>query len=303
MQGGPHAGTAPPAVRAVTREVATGGACSPAFSEPLIPPDQFPATQRQACLARALEFDVIPRLAAAHRLADHPEACNDARSAPLAGDEVEVFAQLVTAASELRLAALIAELRSRPLSIETILVDLFAPVARRLGEMWTQDECDFTAVTVGLGRLQRMMREFSPAFGAEVGHPPNGRRVLLVRAPGEQHTFGLSMVAEFFRRAGWEVVAGGAGADTDPISAVRREWFDVVGFSVGSEARFDWLPGCISAVRSASCNRGLPILVGGPVFFLKPHLAREVGADASAPDGSEAPAVAESCIAGRVKRY
>jgi MerR family transcriptional regulator, light-induced transcriptional regulator len=261
------------------------------------------AQQRMACLARTLEREVIPRLAAAHRLADHADACNDARSGVIEPAEIEGFTRLVMADAEPALAAAMAALRTRQLGSEAIMIDLFAPVARRLGELWVEDLCDFTAVTVGLGRLQRLMRELSPAFGTEVAHPPSGRRVLLVRAPGEQHTFGLSMVAEFFRRAGWEVVAGGAGADTDPITAVRREWFDVVGFSVGSEARLDWLPGCIAAVRSASCNRGLPILVGGPVFFLKPQLARQVGADASAPDGSEAPAVAEGCIAGRVKRY
>ena len=176
------------------------------------------------------------------------------------------------------------------------------PAARQLGHLWTEDLCFFTDVTIGLGRLQRMMRELSPAFGTEVAHPPNGRRVLLVRAPGEQHSFGLSMVAEFFRRAGWEVAAGGEGADADPITAVRREWFDVVGFSAGSEARLDWLPSCIAAVRRASVHPDIAVLVGGPVFTLRPQLARQLGADATASDGSEAPGLAESLLAGRVKR-
>lgn len=297
MQGGPQPGASPPPFRP--------GDSSSTPSSPirLSAPPAAAAQQRHACLARALERDVIPRLAAAHRLADHPVASNDARSAALEWGAVESFVGAVLTDTEARLLERLAELRARPTSVESLLVDLLAPAARRLGDLWANDDCDFTAVTVGLGRLQRLMRQLSPSFGAEVGHPPNGRRVLLVSAPGEQHTFGISMVAEFFRRAGWEVVTGGAGADTDPITAVRREWFDTVGFSVGSEARLDWLPGCIAALRSASCNRALPILVGGPVFFLKPQLARAVGADATVPDGSEAPAVAESCIAGRLKRY
>lgn len=269
-------------------------------------PGETPATQageRLACLARAIEQEVIPRLAAAHRMGSNAEACNDARAGAMSEGEVEAFTKIVMASDERELSATLATLLARRLSVEAIMIDLLAPAARRMGELWVEDVCDFTAVTIGLGRLQRLMRELSPAFGTDVAHPPNGRRALLVRAPGEHHIFGLSMVAEFFRRAGWEVVAGGAGADTDPITAVRREWFDVVGFSVGSESRLDWLPGCIAAVRSASCNRGLPVLVGGPVFFLKPQLVRQVGADATAMDGSEAPALAESCIAGRVKHY
>ena len=62
---------------------------------------------------------------------------------------------------------------------------------------------------------------------------PTGRRVLLLPGPGEQHTFGLSMVAEFFRRSGWEVVGGTGPESLDPVRAVRDEWFDVVGISVG----------------------------------------------------------------------
>ena len=38
--------------------------------------------------------------------------------------------------------------------------------------------------------------------------PVDGRRILLTAVPGEQHSFGLYMVAEFFRRAGWDVVDG-----------------------------------------------------------------------------------------------
>jgi methanogenic corrinoid protein MtbC1 len=296
MQGGTPAGTAH---AACLEDIPPW----PAAVLPGLFPAPAPRTDdRLACLARTLEREVIPRLAAAHRPGLHPEACNDARASAVTQAEVEVFTARVIAGDESELSAALAALQRRGLSVEAILIDLLAPSARHFGHLWTEDLCDFTTVTVGLGRLQRLMRELTPAFGTEVAHPPNGRRALLVRAPGEQHSFGVSMVAEFFRRAGWEVVAGGAGADTDPITAVRREWFDVVGFSVGSEARLDWLPGCIAAVRQSSCHRGVAVIVGGPVFALRPQLARQVGADATANDGSEAPGLAESLLAGRVKR-
>jgi methanogenic corrinoid protein MtbC1 len=261
-----------------------------------------PPLDRITKLARTLELDVIPRLAAAHRAQAHPQASNDAQRNEITSGEVESFTSLVIGQKEAAIGAFVTTMRSRGLSIEALFIDLFAPSARRFGVLWEEDLCDFSAVTVGLGRLQRLMRELSPAFGTEVAHPPNGRRALLVRAPGEQHSFGLSMVAEFFRRSGWEVQSGGEGAPTDPITAVRREWFDIAGFAAGSEARLDWLPSCIAAVRSASCNRGLRIMVGGPVFTLRPQLAKQVGADATTADGSQAPAVAESLLAGRVRR-
>jgi len=258
--------------------------------------------ERAACLARTLEHEIIPRLVEAHRADVAVEASNDALSGSISHGDVERFTSSLVHGDEPALAATIAQWRGRGLGVEQVLIDLLAPAARHLGHLWCEDLCYFTDVTIGLGRLQRMMRELSPAFGTEVAHPPNGRRVLLVRAPGEQHSFGLSMVAEFFRRAGWEVMSAGEGEDTDPVTAVRREWFDAVGFSAGSEARLDWLPACIAAVRRASCHREVAVLVGGPVFTLRPHLARQVGADATASDGSEAPGLAESLLAGRVKR-
>lgn len=299
MQGSSQTGSAP----------SNGSDNTQAWSgvAPDAPPDLFTGSalsreDRAACLARTLEHEIIPRLVEAHRSNAELDASNDQLSGSIVHAEVERFTESLVRGDEPVLMGTVTALRERGLSVEQLLIDLLAPAARHLGHMWCEDLCYFTDVTIGLGRLQRMMRELSPAFGTEVAHPPNGRRVLLVRAPGEQHSFGLSMVAEFFRRSGWEVVSAGEGEDADPVTAVRREWFDVVGFSAGSEARLDWLPACIAAVRRSSCHREVAVLVGGPVFTLRPHLARQVGADATASDGSEAPGLAESLLAGRVKR-
>jgi methanogenic corrinoid protein MtbC1 len=298
MQGSSHTGTAPSDGPDNLQAWGADAAMSPSD---LFMRAALSREARAAYLARTLEHEIIPRLVEAHR-ANAADACNDALSGSIAQADVERFTESLVRGDEPALMAALSAWRDRGLSVEQLLVDLLAPSARHLGHMWCEDLCYFTDVTIGLGRLQRMMRELSPAFGTEVAHPPNGRRALLVRAPGEQHSFGLSMVAEFFRRAGWEVVSAGEGEDTDPVTAVRREWFDVVGFSAGSEARLEWLPACIAAVRRASCHREVAVLVGGPVFTLRPHLARQFGADAAACDGSEAPGLAESLLAGRVKR-
>ncbi|NJK90043.1 MAG: cobalamin B12-binding domain-containing protein [Myxococcales bacterium] len=86
-----------------------------------------------------------------------------------------------------------------------IFLDLLAPVARLLGDLWLIDLCTFTDVTIGLSRLQQLVRELAPAF--EDGHDLRGfgHRALLAPAPGEQHTFGMHLVEEFLRRAGWDV--------------------------------------------------------------------------------------------------
>ncbi len=260
------------------------------------------ARERLSRLMRTLEGDIIPRLVRAHRPA--PAVAQPAVEVPVKPTDAEVhrFSRLVIGHDDAVIAHALDSFRRRGVTVEAIYLDLLAPSARHLGAMWDDDLCDFAEVTVGLGRLQQLMRELSPAFGSEVDHPADGRRALLVPAPGEQHTFGLSMVAEFFRRAGWEVVGGVGGPEMDPVDRVREEWFDVIGVSVGNEARLDWLRNGIADVRRASRNRAIGVMVGGPVFILNPDYVTQVGADITASDGRQAPILAESLLGQRTLR-
>jgi methanogenic corrinoid protein MtbC1 len=263
------------------------------------------ADARFAQLARAIEQEIIPRLMLAHRVA--PERANDAaaalRLAPAAEAigprDVVHFAKLVLCPDDDMALSFIATLRSRGAGIERVYLDLLAPTARYLGDLWSQDLCSFTDVTLAVGRLQRVLRELSPSFGSTVDQPADGRRVLLLPGPGEQHTFGLVMVAEFFRRADWDVTGGAWCAGADAPKMVRTEWFDVLGFSLAAEVNLPALGECIRASRHAACNRQLAIMVGGPMFTAHPEYVGQVGADGMAADGSKAPSLAESLIVQR----
>ena len=178
---------------------------------------------RMSQLARTIEEEIIPRLMLAHRTATEPMLRPSGRAYAITGDDVRHFAKLVLSHEEDLGFATIQSLRSRQVSVEKIYLDLLAPTARYLGELWDEDLCNFTDVTVGLGRLQRVLRvlrELSPALGRGMEHPAPGRRVLLLPSPGEQHTFGLVMAAEFFRSAGWDV-SGGAG----PPAPMPPRWW------------------------------------------------------------------------------
>jgi MerR family transcriptional regulator, light-induced transcriptional regulator len=265
---------------------------------PGMEPAMTAAKDRLFRLARAIESDVIPRLVQAHR---STESLHLSVPKPSEAD-VQAFVADIVGDREDAVAALLDRMRQRGLPVEMLYLDLLAPAARLLGEMWNDDECDFATVTVALGRLQCLLRELSPAFGTEVAHPPNGRRALFAQPRDEQHSFGLSMVAEFFRRDGWEVVGGVGGAVDDPGARTREEWVDVVGFSIGSELRLEWLRSRIEAVRASSRNRHVVVLCGGPIFTLHPQWLTHVGADATALDGREAPNVADRLLAAGARR-
>lgn len=254
---------------------------------------------RMLQLARTIELEIIPRLMLAHLQSAETPVRAIQVATTIGPDDVSQFARIVLSQDEDSALASIATLRARGVAVEQIFVGLLAPTARYLGELWNEDLCNFTDVTVGLGRLQRVLRELSPALGCSVEHPSRGRRVLLVPSPGEQHTFGLVMVSEFFRQAGWDV-SGGAWFDgTDAASQMAGEWFDAIGFSLGAEVHLPQLAASIAAVRAAASNRDIVVLVGGPLFGLHPEFAERVGADGMTIDGREAPALTEALIVGK----
>lgn len=243
-------------------------------------------------LVRALQREVIPRLASAHRQAEPTAA---AYAAPTS-HEVGVFTARLIDGHEPGVVGMVERLRRRGASAETIYLDLLAPAARKLGELWSDDQCDFATVTVGVARLQRLMRELSPSFCAALPAEAPPRTILLAQAPGEQHGLGMAMVAEFFRRDGWLVEWGAGPQAPEPASRAQAEWFDVVGLSLGTEALLPWLRDQIGAIRLASRNAGVVVLVGGPLFALHPNWVEHVGADACAQDARDAPALAAQWV-------
>lgn len=248
-------------------------------------------------LVDTINREVIPRLLLARR--SEPVQPVAARAEAPSTQDVAQLADLVLASGSGDAAALVAAIRARGNSIETLYLDLLAPAARRLGELWNTDERGFAEVTLGLGRLQQLLRDLSPEFQNELRRRLPGRCILLTPVPGDQHTFGLSMVEEFFRRAGWDVWSGQLSSSRELLGMVGSQWFAVVGISTGSEARLDTVSSAIRAIRRASLNPAVGILVGGPIFVDQPALAGLVGADATAADGRQATEQAESLLALR----
>ena len=250
-------------------------------------------------LLSTIETEIIPRLVQAHRAAVvTPEVALPAVR-PRAG-AVEELAQIILDNRAGMAAGHIDALRADGVPLDTIYLDVLTPAARLLGEMWDADLCDFTQVTIGLWRLQQLMYELSPSFQDDAQRGVQIHRAMLVPVPGSQHTLGLLMVAEFFRRAGWGVWGDPAAAEADLVEAAQSSWFDVVGFSVGAVSQLSNLKAAITAIRRASLNPGIVVMVGGPVFLDTPALVGEVGADATAADAALAVETAASLIP---KRY
>lgn len=259
--------------------------------------DSSAEQQRVAWLAQALEADVIPRLVLARHAMVGPPHSEDVQGAGPTADEVAQLSDIVMTGDLMSANAFIGTLRARNLPLARIYLELLAPTARRLGELWAEDRCDFASVTIGLCCLQQLVLENSHTFEPRPGRHDSGRRILLASVPGEQHSFGLLLVSEFFRRQGWEVVSGTGASARELVATTRKQWFSMVGFSMACESRIESLAALIHDIRRATRNPNLGVLVGGRPFVERSELAALVGADATATDGQQAVLKAETLLA------
>jgi methanogenic corrinoid protein MtbC1 len=211
-------------------------------------------------------------------------------------DQIAALVEAVLAPGEDRASNLVRQLVESGMPVETLYLDLLAPTATRLGEMWEGDSCDFMDVTIALGRLQRTLHELSAAFTGPVNSTSAIGHVLVTGVHGEQHTLGLFLVAEFLVRDGWSVSVGLPPSAEELLDTVRDEAFDVIGFSVGCATKLERLKHDIGRVRRSSRNREVVILVGGPAFNGQPDLVRRVGADGYARSAGEVGRVARSML-------
>jgi methanogenic corrinoid protein MtbC1 len=268
--------------------------------DPLVPKPIWRArvAKKAASIAQSLHTLVLPQVGFALR-------SMSSSNSPASGDhgapfEVQHFTFLALDSDETAAFAYVDSLTAQGTPTDLIFLNLLEPAARRLGEMWEDDTTSFLNVTLAVGRLQRILRHLGETVPE--GRGPSGGTVLLTALPGEQHSFGLSMVAEFFRRDGWDIWTGPFASRRELLTLVQDRWFDLVGFSVGGERQLEELKRDIQDIRRDSRNRRLGIILGGPMMIRQPELAGTLGADLAATDGSVAPKLARELIAAMKSR-
>ncbi len=238
-------------------------------------------------LSQTIEGDIIPRLMLAFDSRRTARAQVSAASQRLA-DSVDEFVHLLLAHDAPIAINYVMTLRSEGIPLSALYLDLLSPAARRLGVMWEEDECSFTDVTIGVCRMHQVLLEFSRCFSAAGGSSDPGQNALIVPVPGEQHTFGLFMVMEFFRRAGWNCWSGSPSSRKEFHKLVQEQDFEVIGFSVSADRFVEPAAELIAEIRRGKKNGNTVILVGGRAIVDNPELVAQIGADAMAKDGREA---------------
>jgi methanogenic corrinoid protein MtbC1 len=207
----------------------------------------------KACMAQPLA------VALAHAL------CDDAT------DEADLFVE---------------DLMQAGLSVEEICLDHLAPAARCLGQWWEDDRLPFTEVAMATARIQSMLRRMPVTRGAAPCR--GGKGAVFCAVPGEEHTLGVMMAADLFRRGGWDVGLL-VGLDHAALLArLRRDDRGLIGLSCSGDHSVAALGRLMTALREARPDARL--ILSGRIATDADALSRLPAADAVVTDmaGAEA---------------
>jgi methanogenic corrinoid protein MtbC1 len=239
-------------------------------------------------LLEVIELQIIPRLVDSHPALGPVKVQKCSAEFDPDALEVAAFAQLCIQAQPKAPTQRIEQWVQQGYAIDDIFLKLIAPVARHLGWLWEQDEADFSQVSLGLIRLQQITHLLGYTYQSGPRCAGVVRRLMMGSAPGSQHLLGLSIVAEFFRKDGWEVVVEIADSQEGLLRAVGSEWFDLVGLSVGLSGQLPQVPDLIAQLKAASKNSTVPIILGGAAFLGSDLQGADLGAQGVSLDAADA---------------
>jgi methanogenic corrinoid protein MtbC1 len=172
-------------------------------------------------------------------------------------------------------------LQAKGVSLEALYAGWLASAAKELGRRWDEDELGFADVSLGMTRLQRLLRELGPAYvGPGRGGAANAPLAFVTAAPGERHIFGPVMFADQLRRSGWQVRLDVSGDPAASLATARAAGPDAIGVSAGSRVVLSRLSALIAGLREAAPRAR--IVLGGALARQDGGIARRCGADATA---------------------
>lgn len=254
-------------------------------------------------LSVMLESLVIPKLIAGRSKGPEPmemevipEPANATSAAVISQDNIDHFCKLAVGDDARAMLDYVDARLDAGSSVETIFVQLLAPAARRLGQYWEDDSGDFVDVTMGLWRIQEVLRELTARVPPTMRQGHGARRALFSPMPGEQHSLGTLMVAETFQRGGWDSDVLLEPAQSELIEKAAKEHFDLIGLTISCDCPTAAISSLVKTIKAVSPNPHIRVMIGGRVVNEQPELVEQCGADATAIDAPSAVALANRLV-------
>lgn len=191
----------------------------------------------------ALAADIVRRLANARlqgQAIDAPE---------IAEDSIAAFCDALVQPEPDAALRFIQDRRAEGVTVRGLYLGYIADAARYLGARWEEDLLSFLQVTIGTGHLYALMRALRAEDPPAVPAFDSRRCALFATVPGEDHGIGITVAADLFRKAGWDIDLQ-TDSDHDALVAhVEKTRPQIVGLSLSTEQRLDALVRLVVAIR------------------------------------------------------
>ena len=175
-------------------------------------------------------------------------------------------------------AELLVDLKRARVSVAA-LADTYIPLAaRRMGEAWHCDEMSWLEVSIGVSRMQALLREIGSAWVADHAAEAGLGTVLMIVPEAEQHTLGPMVATGQMRRFGVSVCVRIAPTSSELRSLMLARQFDGVMISVATKDRLEPVAKLVRLVKSVTSGP-IPVVIGGAVLERIGDLASATGAD------------------------
>ncbi len=161
------------------------------------------------------------------------------------------------------------------------IADFYIPgVARRMGDEWCSDELGFAGVTIGVSRLQSMLRELGPDWSGDQSADPAAPSIMLLVPQEVYHTLGAMVLAGQLRRIGLSVRMMLAARAEEVAERIQRTKYDAVFISSSQGETLESLRRIVDVVKTAT-DQPPPVVVGGSLLEVesKEDVTALTGAD------------------------
>ncbi|WP_108838771.1 B12-binding domain-containing protein [Tateyamaria sp. Alg231-49] len=196
-------------------------------------------------------------------------SAGDAAPYVASDEELDDLCNALISKDENAAASIVTGLRASGIKAEDIYLKQLGAAARLLGERWEKDELSFVEVTVGTGRMFAIMRSMRALFEPRV--IARDKAATFASVPGEDHTLGVHMAADLFRKEGWDIALK-VGLDHDQLVAeIEKSPNGIVGLSISGEHSIDALSRLVVALHIC-CPNAIILVSGSNIEAVRPTL-------------------------------
>ncbi len=177
-------------------------------------------------------------------------------------------------------------------SSQKVYEDIIWPAMERIDQLYRRDEINIVTEHMATRINRSLADQLQPALQK---NPENGKRILIMCAPGEAEELGAQMCSDLFEADGWDVYFLGGGVPNDEVVSLIGQLRPDILLVFGTMPHgVPEVRALIDLVRDIGSNPTMNIMISGGVFNRADGLWEEINADLFAATAREAIEVANA---------